>query len=119
MKKIMVAALVILVLLMAGCDHFPDPKLTILSHQWTIEHIRSLSKWRVVISGIAVNNGNRRLTYAEVNSRVYSSEGFVLGDSFTNILGLNKREKWYFSIVDYVSMTPASYDVWAGDLYYD
>lgn len=119
MKKMMVAGLVILVLLMAGCDHFPDPKLTILSHQWTIEHIRSLGKWRVVISGLAVNNGNRRLTYAEVNSRVYSSERFILKDNFTNILGLNKGERWYFSMVNYVSMAPASYDVWAGDIYFD
>lgn len=119
MKKVLLTGLVILALFMAGCDFLPNPRLTILSHGWTMEHVRALGKWRVVISGIAVNSGNRRLSYAQVKSRIYSSEGYVLGDSSTSILGLKKRQRWYFSMVDYVSMTPASYDVWVGDLYYE
>lgn len=121
MKRYLAVAILSLVILFAaGCERLPktmlvpDPKLTILSHEWTTEYVESLDEWKVKITGIAINDGSRRLRYAEIRARIYSSTGRAIGENFTEITGLDKYALWQFKIVEYVDLAPDHYRIWVG-----
>lgn len=118
MKKIYLVILVCpLIFLIFGCWR-PQPHLTIQNHQWTKEYSEFLDWWTAEVTGIAINDGNVNLSYAEVNVKFYDINNNVLDSGLDNILNLGVGETWYFSEIYWDDPEPDYYEIEVGDLYY-
>jgi len=53
----------------------------------------------LIVSGIAENTGNKRLSYAEIDVKFYDKEGILIDTSFDNINDLDSGEKWKFEVM--------------------
>ncbi len=88
--------------------------LTILEHNMDYGEYGNL-----IVSGIAENTGNKRLSYAEIDVKFYDKEKILIDTSFDNINDLNSGEKWkfevmYFGLDDY---TIDSYAISVGTIW--
>ncbi len=116
MKKIcLVVCVVSLVCFLSGC-FMPNPHLTIQGHSWTKEYLAG--KWWCEITGEAINDGNVKLTYAEIWAKFYASSDTVITKELCNRLDLKVGEVWHFWILYYYETQPVRYELLIGELKY-
>lgn len=88
-----------------------SPKLTILSHNMIID------EWGwATVEGLARNDGNERMDYAEIDVRFYNNAGHLIDTSFTNILDLDPGQTWAFEVMCF-GEGAVSYDIGVGDIW--
>lgn len=88
----------IFVIMLAGCTlrHFsllPKTSLEILQY-----NLEKTSGWTAQIVGVARNNGDAKLDYAEVKGKFYDKNATLLGSAFDSTTDLSPRGIWEFTI---------------------
>lgn len=86
-------------------------KLTILSHE-----IGTTSWGGISVTGIARNDSDGRLGYAEVKVRFYDVRGSLLETSFANVLDLDPGQTWSFEVLSFKE-GPSRYEIGIGTLW--
>jgi len=76
-----------------GCSFLPKTSLEILQY-----NLEKSGGWTAEIVGVARNNGNAKLEYAEVRGKFYDKDGTLLGSAFDSTTDLPPRGIWEFTI---------------------
>ena len=118
MKKGLVLAVVLVLLLLAGCSGNqpikPQLHLTILRHSWLKE--LSGEDWFVSITGEAENTGTVEIDYVELWATYYDSADNILTKEYTNEIGIPVGAIWHFEIMYYHAAEPVRYELVIADL---
>ena len=88
----------IFVIMLAGCtlrnfSLLPKTSLEILQY-----NLEKTSGWTAQIVGVARNNGDAKLDYAEVKGKFYDKNATLLGLAFDSTTDLSARGIWEFTI---------------------
>ncbi|WP_456327009.1 FxLYD domain-containing protein [Palaeococcus sp. (in: euryarchaeotes)] len=79
-----------------------------------LNHELKTDGYSYFVEGVAKNNGDKRLSYAEVRVKFYDKDNNVLGNSIDNVLDLDPGQTWKFKIYYFGEGEPVRYEIGVG-----